>query len=245
MTFTTAAVVGATGGAGTTRTTLEAAALLAADGTDVAVLDAAYATQGLGGYLDGRLEPDATALVTDRSDAPLSAGLVDLGVDLTHDHTGRVVCCPVDAPFERLARAKSVEAAKRFEARIEEAAATFDHVLVDVPPIAANQAIAATTACERVAVVAPASDRGADAAGRLRERVADLGSTVDVVAMTRGADDHERGDMVVPATSAPFPAVVGDEQYERAVAALVSRLLERDVENVGESAGLFGRIRRR
>lgn len=62
----TAALVGAVGGAGTTRLAVEVGALLAADGDAVAVLDAAFATQGLGDYLDGRLDPDLTALVTDR-----------------------------------------------------------------------------------------------------------------------------------------------------------------------------------
>jgi cellulose biosynthesis protein BcsQ len=40
----TAALVSATGGAGTTRLTLETAALLAGEGADVVVFDAAFAT---------------------------------------------------------------------------------------------------------------------------------------------------------------------------------------------------------
>ena len=240
MTHTTAALVGATGGAGTTRTVLESAVVLAADGADVAVLDAAYATQGLGSYLDGRLDPDMTALVTDSAAAPLSAGLVDL----EHDGSGRVACCPVDAPFERFARAKSVEAARRFEERIEEAAATFDYVLVDVPPVAANQAVAATTACERVTLVAPAGDRGADAVGRLHERLADLGTSVDVVSIGRGAEDSGSADVVLPKTNTPFPAAANDEQYGDAVVTLVSQLFEREVDSVAASTGFIGRLRR-
>ncbi|WEL28362.1 Chromosome partitioning ATPase, ParA family [Haloferax volcanii] len=71
---TTIALVGATGGAGTTRLSLELAAALATDGRDVAVLDAAFATQGLSDYVSGTLDPDATALVTDAADVPLESG---------------------------------------------------------------------------------------------------------------------------------------------------------------------------
>ncbi|OYR95948.1 cell division inhibitor, partial [Halorubrum sp. E3] len=46
MQATTLALVGATGGAGTTRTAVELAALGARDGRDVAVVDAAFTTQG-------------------------------------------------------------------------------------------------------------------------------------------------------------------------------------------------------
>jgi Flp pilus assembly CpaE family ATPase len=48
---TTAALVGATGGAGTTRLTLETADLLAREGHAVAVFDAAFATQGPRGLI--------------------------------------------------------------------------------------------------------------------------------------------------------------------------------------------------
>ncbi|SEO55941.1 hypothetical protein SAMN04487948_103228 [Halogranum amylolyticum] len=51
MPGTTTALVGATGGAGVTRTAVELAATLARDGRDVAVLDAAYATEGLSSTL--------------------------------------------------------------------------------------------------------------------------------------------------------------------------------------------------
>jgi cellulose biosynthesis protein BcsQ len=213
------ALVGATGGAGTTRLAVETAALVAADrgaGTEVAVLDAAYATQGLSDHLEGRLDPDVTALVTDRSDAPLSAGLADLDADVP----GRVACCPAVAPFERLARAKTAEAARRFEERVAEAADAFDAVVVDTPPVAANQAVAAVHACDRVAVVAPASTRGADAVERTRDRLADVDVAVDAVVATRGrlasadASVPETEDGVSAAPTAPaggeFAAGVAD-----------------------------------
>lgn len=180
----TAALVGATGGAGTTRTAVELAALLAAGGDDVAVLDAAFATQGLADYLDGAVDTDATALLTDEADAPLDAGLYDL--ELAADAPGRVACCPASAPFERLARAKTAGAARLFEERIEGAAAAFDAVLVDVAPVAANQHAAAVTACDRVTVVAPATRRGADAVQRTRDVLDDAGAPADAVVSTGG-----------------------------------------------------------
>ncbi|MFB6109152.1 MAG: ParA family protein [Haloplanus sp.] len=198
---TTAALVGATGGAGTTRLAIELSAALAVEGHEVAVLDAAFATQGLSDYLDGRLAPDATALVTDDADAPLTDGLVDLSLDA---NAGRVACCPAYAPFERLARAKSPDAARAFEARIEEAADAFDYVLVDTPPVAANQSVAAATACERRAVVAPATGRGRDAVQRTTGRLADLDADVDAVVTTRG--ELEVADASIPETEAAVSA---------------------------------------
>ncbi|WP_152039659.1 ParA family protein [Salinigranum salinum] len=238
MTYTTAALVGATGGAGTTRTTLEIAVVLAADGADVAVLDAAYATQGLGGYLSGRLDPDLTSLVTDRPETPLSAGLVEFETG----GAGSVACCPADAPFERLARAKTVESARRFEARIEEAATAFDHVLVDVPPLASNPAVAAATGCERVGLVAPDGDRGRDATARLRERLADVGTGADVHVVTRGDADEPGVDVVLPGTEASAPACLTDERYGRSVASLAALLVERDVGDAVASDGLLGGV---
>jgi cellulose biosynthesis protein BcsQ len=201
MPGTTTALVGATGGAGTTRTAVELAVMLARDDNDVAILDAAYATQGLSHYVDGRLEPDLTTLVTDAEDA-LDAGLVDLDVDLP-DGEGRVACCPAAAPFERLARAKTPEAAQRLEEHIETAATTFDHVLVDTPPVAANQAVAAVTAADRVVAVTPGTERGADALQQLRGRLRDLGVTVDATLSTRGTIAD--ADTVVPESDVTAP----------------------------------------
>jgi len=169
---TTASLIGAVGGAGTTRLTVELGALLANDGRDVVVLDAAFATQGLADYLPGRIDPDLTTLLTDERAAPLSAGLVDVPLDA---ESGRLACCPAAAPFERLARAKSPAAAQALESRIATAAETFDHVLVDTPPVAANQSVAAVNATARTVVVAPATTRGRDAIQRTTGRLDDLG----------------------------------------------------------------------
>ena len=236
-----AALIGATGGAGTTRCAVEIAATLARDGESVVVLDAAFATQGLSDYVDGRLDPDLTGLLTDEAGAPLAAGLADLDLEAT----GRVAVCPARAPFERLARAKSGEAARRFEERIEEAAATFDRVLVDTPPVAANQAIAAANACDRTALVAPAGDRGADAIGRASDRLADLGVGVDLVASNRGEIDA--ADVALPETDA---AAVGDAPvcaepdgaYATAVAVATEELFECEVASKSAGEGLIGRV---
>lgn len=165
----TLALVGAVGGAGTTRLAVEFAATLARTGRDVAVLDAAYATQGLAQYVPGRIDPDLTALCL--TDDSLAAGLVDL----PGDRAGRVALCPAFAPFERVARAKTPDAARRLEDRIEAAAGWFDHVVVDTPPVAANQAVAAVNAADRVALVTPATRRGLDALPRAHGRLADVG----------------------------------------------------------------------
>ena len=117
-------------------------------------------------------------------------------------------------------------------------------MLVDVPPIAANQAVAAATTCEQVALVVPPGDRGTDATGRLRERLADLGTAADVVAAVR-TDESTVADVVLPTTESPAPACLADERYGRAVASLVSRLLERDVHGVGNASGLWSGVSER
>lgn len=193
--------VGAVGGAGTTRLTVETAATLARDGRSVAVLDAAYATQGLADHVQGRIDPDVTALVTE--DRPVEEGLVELPVDAP----GRVACCPAYAPFERLARAKTPDAAQRLERLAESAAREYDHVLLDTPPVAANQSVAAVTVADRVAVVTPGTTRGVDALARTRDRVADLGAAVDASVATR-VETTSAADVTVPESEVTEPAAV-------------------------------------
>ena len=203
MTHSTAALVGATGGAGATRLAVELGATLARDGRDVAVLDVAFDTEGLARHVSGRIDPDVTELLTDDSaggDRLLSDALRDY--DAASVLPGRFALCPAHAPFERMARAKTADAAQRFEELLAEAAERFDHVLVDAPPVAANQAVAAVTAAERVAVVAPASERGVGAVQRTRGRIADVGASVDAVVANRVGADHHPGDGDHPVRSA-------------------------------------------
>src|SRR6056297_1021762 len=113
-----------------------------------------------------RNDPDVTKLLT--TDADREDALVDHSADMS----GRLALCPAYAPFERLARAKTPDAAERFGNLLREAADAFDYVLVDVPPVATNPAVAAVTAASRVALVTPPSARGVDAVQRTRGRLA-------------------------------------------------------------------------
>ena len=246
---TVAAFVGATGGAGTTRTVVEVASALAADGRTVAVLDAAFATQGLADYVDGRIDPDVTGLLTDAGGADgttsypgLSAGLYEFDAG---DVPGEVAVSPAYAPFTRLAQAKSTTAAERFESLAGTAAERFDCVLLDVPPIATNQAVAAVTAAETVTIVAPATTRGAAGIQRCHERLADVGSGASLVVSTRGG--LETADMSVPSTDADnvgsAPACLDGEAFgaaiERVAAAVTGREL-REMQN--DDGGVLGAV---
>ena len=226
MGYDSLALVGAGGGAGVTRLTLECATLLSHDGRDVAVLDAAYATQGLADRTPGRIDPDMTALCLEKR--PLEVGLLDREAG-----AGRLAVCPARAPFERMARAKTPDAAAAFEDRIAEAARAFDHVLVDVPPVAANQAVAAVSATEAVAVVADAA-RADDAVPRARDRLVDVGVDPAATVVTR-ATDHPDADATVPTLSDDLPAVEGDETARDRVGAVLEATMGLSVD-VGEDA---------
>ncbi|WP_336134871.1 ParA family protein [Natronomonas amylolytica] len=229
MTSDTLALVGAAGGAGTTRLTLECATLLARDGRDVAVLDAAYATQGLADYTPGRIDPDMTTACVD--DVPIRDALVDRDIEAA----GRLAVCPARAPFERLARAKTPEAAEAFERRVAEATRAFDHILVDTPPIAANQAVAAVNVADRVAIVCD-DGRAADALPRLRDRLEDVGAPADATVVTR-TTDHPDADATVPDFDASTPAVTTNETAREAVAEVLETALGVDIER-DETDGL-------
>lgn len=222
MSAQTVAYVGAAGGAGTTRTTLECATLLARHGRDVAVLDAAFGTQGLADRTNGRIETDVTELCL--GDEPLETGLVDRDVD----GAGRLAVCPARAPFERLARAKASSAATSFESLIAEAGRAFDHVLVDSPPIASNQAVAAATAGDAVAIVGNA-DRAPATLPRTRDRLSDVGVEASATVVTR-TDEHADADVTVPNLKAELPAVGTDEAVDEALARVVAATLDVEID---------------
>lgn len=190
------ALVGATGGAGTTRLCVELAALCASEDESVVVLDASYATQGLADHVSGRIDTDVTALTT--GERPLAEGLVTLETT----GSGTVELAPARAPFARVARAKTPEAAREFESLIQAARSRADRVLLDVPPVAANQAIAAVDVADRTALVAPGTTRGADGLARMRDRLADLDVDVDAAVATR-ADEAPFADVAVPSDATP------------------------------------------
>ncbi|MDZ5811574.1 ParA family protein [Halorubrum sp. AD140] len=262
MQATTLALVGATGGAGTTRTAVELAALGARDGRDVVVVDAAFTTQGLSEYVSGRIGTDLTALVTDETDAPLSAAThpIDVGPagaarGEEADPPGRADAVPARAPFERLARAKTAEAAQKLERRIDEAATAYDAVVVDAAPVGSNEVVAAVTAADRVEAVSPATRHGRDALQRLRGRIADVGESVDgsiAVARDARAGSKREGlddgvDTVLPAVDpaierAPTAATDAGE-YVRALAETYERALGASLGIELEEPGLVERLR--
>ncbi|MBX0322588.1 AAA family ATPase [Halomicroarcula sp. F13] len=245
MGCTTLALAGVTGGAGTTRTTVEVAATLARAGRSVAVVDAAFATQGLATHVEGRLSADVTAVVT--GEAVLNEALYDAGFDVP----GRVAFCPAHAPFERLARAKTPEHARAFETVVADAATRFDHVLLDVPPVAANQSVAALTTAQRRALVVPATQRGRDLLPRQQGRCRDLDAPADAVVATRTDADRalavEAADYEVPAAdpTAPVPTALDpDSALAPAVTVAAEGLLDVALDLEFPDEGLLERVGR-
>jgi cellulose biosynthesis protein BcsQ len=240
MSETTLAVVGAVGGAGTTRTAVELAAIGALCGRSVTVVDAAYATQGLSEYVSGRIAPDLTRLLVDDTDRPLR----DATYRIEGDWPGTLSVVPVRAPFERLARAKAAAPARALASRIEEARTTADHVVVDTPPVATNPAVAAVTAAERVAAVTPGTDHGRDALQRLRGRLADVGAERDVTIAT--GESIAAADAVLPDPDPSAMRPVVDQRngaYAVAVAAAFQTCFETTVDVDFEEERLLDRLR--
>jgi len=235
--------VGVTGGAGTTRTCVETAATLARDGQDVAIIDAAFGTQGLSRYVSGRIEPDLTATLVD--ERPVDESFVSCWSDLA----GEAKIAPAHAPFERLARAKTAAAAQRLEAGIQDAAQHFDHVIVDVPPVSANQAVGAVNAVDRRVLVAPATQHGADLLPRTRGRLVDVGTAVDGIVATR-ASSSDPDETPLPEADAAIPAGPGDvtrptaidpdDTLAPAVATATETLFDHSLDLTFETDGLFG-----
>lgn len=231
MSDRTLAMVGAVGGAGATRLTLEFAATVARTGRTVLVVDTAYATQGLATVTPGQIETDLTAVLA--ADRSLEAAVTDLSLDVP----GRVSVAPVRAPFERFSRAMTSQCAQRLAERISRAAGGFDLVLVDVPPVATNPAVAAVTAADRVALVVPDSQRGVDALARSRERLADVDAGLDAVVANRGdpADPTIADpDAVVPESEvtalSAAPVSVAPDPFPAAVQTAVETVLGVDLD---------------
>ncbi|MGB9964555.1 division plane positioning ATPase MipZ [Halobacterium sp. CBA1126] len=239
----TAALVGVAGGAGTTRLAVETAAALARDGASAAVFDAAFATQGLAQYVDGRIDTDATDLLVDPD-----AEAADARHDLAPDAPGEVAAYPAFAPFARIADAKAPAAAERLDARLDDLGAAHDFVLVDTPPVAANQAVAAVTSADRNAAVLPRGDRGVDSLQRARGRLADVGTEFDLAVANRTADARPDADHAIPEhaeTGVPEvpAALAGDGEFTAALVALAESLFETEVAVDLEEASLLDAAR--
>lgn len=234
------ALVGVTGGAGTTRLTVEIAATLARTGRSVAVVDAAYATQGLSTYVPARIDHDLTAVVTGEAAVEDARYSLDLDID------GRVDCWPAAAPFERIARAKTPESAQELERVIGDATNRADHVLLDVPPIAANQAVAAVTSVRHRTLVVPATRRGADLLPRQQGRLRDLDVPATSIVATRTDADRaislDDADHAIPGAdhTVTQPACLDpDATFAPAIADATEALLDVDLGLTFEDGGLF------
>jgi len=237
----TVAFVGAAGGAGTTRLAVEVGAVLARTGRDVAIVDADYETQGLADYVAGPIGADVTELVTD------GAAIDEVVHPVGLETPGQLSLCPARAPFERLARAKTAAAAEQLEKQIAAIALSHDVVLVDTPPVASNQAVAAVDTADRVVAVTPDSPRGGDALARLQGRLADVGASLDAVVATF-ADEAvvEAADARVPDTETRDPARCpvahdGEGAFTAAVAEAAGVVLDERVDpNVDTGGRLDG-----
>jgi len=237
----TFALVGVAGGVGTTRTAVEMATTLARAGESVAVIDTAFGTQGLATYVEGRITDDVTAVATGEAD--LDDALYDAGDDLS----GRIAFAPAHAPFERLARAKTPDSARTIETAIADAAQRFDHVLLDVPPVAANQSVAAVTTADRRALVVPATRRGTDLLPRQRGRLRDLDAPADAVVATRtdaeAARSIEDAAHGIPAADPVGPSALDpDSAISPAVAAAVEGLLDVELDLSFEDESVLDRL---
>jgi len=236
-------LVGAAGGVGTTRLAVECGVALARARREVAVVEAAFATQGLAAYLDAPIGPDATALATD--EATLAEAL--------YEGPAGVTLCPAVAPFEQLARAKRPAAAERLGDRIAAAALAHDTVVVDIPPVAANQAVAAIEVADRLGVVTRDTHRGMRALSRQRDRLAEVGAGPDAVLANRVGNPQDRpvsegsessSVHVVPESSvcgpADCPAPPGP--FTDAVAGAVEELCGVSLDTDTEGRGVFDRL---
>lgn len=217
-------VVGAAGGVGTTRLTVECGATLARAGRDVAVVDAAFGTQGLRSYVDGEIPADVTALLTEE------ASLGDVLYDASLDLPGRLALAPARAPFERLARAQTAGAAQRLERQLAASSLSHDVVLVDTPPIAGNHAVASVNGADHVALVTPDTPRGRDSLALMRGRLEDIGATPDAVFRNR-ATGYLSDGVGIPesdvTTASDAPACADpDSQFAPAVADAVEAALD-------------------
>ncbi|MFB6153478.1 MAG: ParA family protein [Halodesulfurarchaeum sp.] len=243
------ALVGVVGGAGTTRTAIELAGVLARSGRSALVFDLDFATQGLSQYVEGRIDLDTTALLADAEPTVEEATQVWEGAG-----RGTLGVLPAYAPFTEIAGAKSREAAMRVEGRIEEAAETFDHVLLDVPPVVSNQAVGGVTAADQVVAVIPSPDRGADALQRERGRLADIGSTFDGVigVDASGRDTLPDADWTVPQLPADAPdhrplSLEDDGRFASAIGDIAAELFEVSlaIDAAERRPGPIGRLRGR
>ena len=237
------ALVGAAGGVGTTRLAVEFGALLASTDQDVAIVDAAFTTQGLSSYIADSITKDATALAT--GEATLEEALYSHDADVS----GTLSVCPARAPFERQSRAKTAGAAERFERQLAATSLSHDVVIVDTPPVGSNPALGAVNAADRIAIVTRPTERGSDAVALTQERLADIGREADaIIANHAGKDVQSRADAHVPASDVRSPrnapaCLPPQGEFSRAVVDALETILERPLEIDVSEPGRFDRFK--
>jgi len=128
-------------------------------------------------------------------------------------------------------------AARRLAGRLSTAADRYDRVLVDVPPVAANPALAAVTAADRVVLVAPDSAHGVASLPRTRDLLADVDARADAVVANRADPDDRHlneADAALPESETTAlheaPVSVAPEPFPTAVAAAVETTLGVDLD---------------
>lgn len=241
MTNNVAALVGTAGGVGTSRLTLECGATLARAGWTVACFDAAFATPGLDTYVDGPIDTDLPRLLTGTGQLQAALYEQDLSVP------GQLTICPATSPFARTAEAMTARAAERFEEQLAAASLSHDAVLIDTPPIAGNQALAAVNAPARTAIVTTDATRGQDALARTQDVLADVGVTPNLVIANRATDGVEAADVEIPAVdlgpAREAPACVPpDTTFAPAVANAVEQLFEVSLDLEFSAGGRLGGV---
>jgi Flp pilus assembly CpaE family ATPase len=208
---TVVACVGATGGVGTTRTAVELARLAMAHDRSPLLVDTAVATQGLARLLPTTPGVDLCGALSDTDAVDLDAIAVELPSEL------RIVA--VDAPLCSVTTALTAEAAATLTDAIAHAAETHPLVIVDVPPVATNLAIAGLISADVILLIHRLGDH--EGVRRGRELIADLD----------GADPHPVtvgtpavAELSLPEVPAlrrgmPLATPVEDPGYQRALAA--------------------------
>jgi Flp pilus assembly CpaE family ATPase len=211
---TVVACVGATGGVGTTRTAVELARLAAAHDRAPLLVDTAVATQGLARLLVETPPRDLCDALADPEGLALDAIAVELPSGL--------VLVPIDAPLCAIAPALRAEAAGALAAAIAEAAADRPLVIIDVPPVATNLAIAGITSADVILLLHRVGDR--EAVRRGRELIADLAGPAPHPVTVGTPAVAELSVPEVPALrgGVPLARPVDDAGYRRALATVAA-----------------------
>lgn len=188
-------LVGAAGGAGTTRLAVETAGHITARGDTVVVVDVDFATQGLADYVPGQFTTELTTALRDQ------VSLAELPIALDVAHTPQPHALPSFAGLSRVATAMQQAAAEYLGDQLTALDDEFDHVLLDTPTPVTNPAIAAVTTADTVGVVFPRSPRGIESLHRTEGFLHDIDVAADYTISTptpQEATIEDPADIVIP-----------------------------------------------